>query len=101
MIVDQGALCGDDSLLYGLELDRDVGAGPFVLDHVDDVTQMTISAFQSLDDTRMGCVLGGGAMDLTISPLGGYGKAVLWQLTRECSASARLSLIAGHGIKRI
>ena len=53
MIVDEGALGAGDGALDGLELLRDINAGPLVLDHADDAAQMTGSAVEPLDDRRV------------------------------------------------
>ena len=74
MIVDEGALGDGDGLFHGLELYRDFGTGPAVLDHANDMTQMTVSALQPLGDAGMGCMLMGFWHILIISPQGGYGK---------------------------
>ena len=56
MIVNERALGGRNRLLHGLELHRDVGAGPPVLDHSDHRVQMAVRALEAFDDAGMGCV---------------------------------------------
>ena len=58
VILNQGALCLSDGLFDGMELLRDIGAGPLHLDHLDHTQKMSVGTFQPLDDIGMGCMVG-------------------------------------------
>jgi hypothetical protein len=56
VVLDQRPFCLLNSLLDGMKLLRDIGAGLRVFDHIDDAHQMPVGAFQAPDDCRMGCM---------------------------------------------
>lgn len=56
MILDQRFLGLSDRLLDGLELLRDVEAGPAAFDHLDNAAQMAAGAIQALHNLGMGMV---------------------------------------------
>jgi hypothetical protein len=53
MIVDQGLLGAFDRIFDGLQLLGDLGAGPALLDHLDDGFEMATGALQPPGDCRM------------------------------------------------
>ena len=53
VIVDEGFLRLSDRLLHGVELLREIEAGPAVGEHLDHLVKMAFGAFQAFDDFRM------------------------------------------------
>lgn len=56
MILDQHTLGLAHGFFHGMQLLRDVDAGPAVFDHADDAAQMTLRTLQPFDDIAMALV---------------------------------------------
>jgi len=56
VILDQCAFGLLHCLLYGVKLLRDVHAGLFVFNHLDDAGEVSVGTFQPLDDGRVTCM---------------------------------------------
>lgn len=68
MILDQLALRVGDGAFDGVELLREIHAGPTLLDHCNDSGEMTVGAVKTLDDLGVRGMFHTGS----ISPRGGY-----------------------------
>ena len=71
VILNQGAFGLGNGFFDGMELLRDVGAGPLALDHLNHAEKMPVGTFQPLDDIGVGCMGRVFYHRQTVSPLGG------------------------------
>lgn len=71
VVLDQRSLGLQDGFLHGMQLLCNINARFFCLDHSDHAQQMTVCAFQPLDDPRVGCMLCLVCHIAEVSPHGG------------------------------
>jgi len=71
VILNQGAFGLGNGFFDGMELLRDVGAGPLRLDHLDDTQKMPVGTFQPIYDLGVGCMRDMFCHKQRLSPSGG------------------------------